>query len=98
MGCPSPGPGRCLGDLCPAWPCGYEPQEAFCDDVNMPETIPERAKTVISLNIYFESRISPEEVAQVINELDERLRDLPVVLSDLFEEDYLGNSISIEAR
>ncbi len=59
------------------------------------QTIPERAKTVVRLNIYFESILNTDEIIQVILELNERLRDFSTVLKDLFEEEYLGESISI---
>jgi len=52
-------------------------------------------KTTVSLNIHFRKFLTMHEIKQVIEELDERLKDFDTVLKDLFEDDYDCMSVSI---
>ena len=60
MGCPSPGPGRCIGDRCPVYPlCPYEPRETFFDDIDE-EDLPEHVR----YDEEFEARFGYTEVEE----------------------------------
>lgn len=55
----------------------------------------ETPKTTISLNIYFRKHLNLFDIKQVIEVLDDRLKDLEMILKDMFEEDYAYMSVSI---
>jgi len=52
--------------------------------------------TTFSLNIHFRKSLTLHEIAQIVKELDERLKDFDIVLRNLFEDDYDCMTVSIK--
>jgi len=52
-------------------------------------------KMTISLNIHFREKLSMEDVKQIIEILDDRLRELELIIKDMYEDEYMYMSLSV---